>query len=280
VLGEYDAKGNPLYEVVWLNDQPLAVIRQTRSNSGGNLKVTTDVDYIYADHLDTPRLIVRGSGDHAIVWRWDIAEPFGNGPADDNPNKLGRYTFNLRLPGQVFDSEAGLHYNHHRDYDAYLGRYLQSDPIGLDGGINTYTYTENNPLSFVDPRGLDNPGMGPYGPYWTTGVMLCSRPAEIALGLIDHYWVVTATKSAGMGANANIPAGQQYEGIGMPVRVNDHSNDTPSQCATMQNVDADCVNRQLTIGRPIGRFIPPINQCQSFAYSVVNSCRTGSQSRP
>jgi RHS repeat-associated protein len=154
VLGEYDAKGNPLYEVVWLNDQPLAVIRQSRSNAGGSLKVTTDVDYIYADHLDTPRLIVRASGDHAIVWRWDIPEPFGNAPADDNPNKLGRYRFNLRLPGQVFDSESALHYNHHRDYDAYLGRYVQSDPIGLEGGINTYSYTENNPVSFTDPRGL------------------------------------------------------------------------------------------------------------------------------
>jgi RHS repeat-associated protein len=154
LLGEYDAKGNPLYEVVWLNDQPLAVIKQTRSNSGGNLKVTTDVDYIYADHLDTPRVIVRGSGDHAIVWRWDIAEPFGNGPADDNPNKLGRYAFNLRLPGQVFDSEAGLHYNHHRDYDAYLGRYTTPDPLGLGGGdVGLYTYAYNDPTSYVDPDG-------------------------------------------------------------------------------------------------------------------------------
>jgi RHS repeat-associated protein len=161
VLGEYDAKGNPLYEVVWLNDQPLAVIRQTRSNSGGNLKVTTDVDYIYADHLDTPRLIVRGSGDHAIVWRWDIAEPFGNGPADDNPNKLGRYTFNLRLPGQVFDSEAGLHYNHHRDYDAYLGRYTTPDPLGLGGGdVGLYNYASGDPLSYVDPLGLFDCGGG------------------------------------------------------------------------------------------------------------------------
>jgi RHS repeat-associated protein len=145
VLGEYDAKGNPLYEVVWLNDQPLAVIRQTRSTAGGSLNVTTDVDYIYADHLDTPRLIVRGSGDHAVVWRWDIPEPFGNAPADDNPNKLGRYRFNLRLPGQVFDGESALHYNHHRDYDAYLGRYLQSDPIGLEGGSIPTTMAKTTP---------------------------------------------------------------------------------------------------------------------------------------
>jgi RHS repeat-associated protein len=160
VLGEYDAKGNPLYEVVWLNDQPLAVIRQSRSNAGGSLKVTTDVDYIYADHLDTPRLIVRASGDHAIVWRWDIPEPFGNAPADDNPNKLGRYRFNLRLPGQVFDSESALHYNHHRDYDAYLGRYTTPDPLGLGGGdVGLYNYALNQPTKYTDPSGLFLPAL-------------------------------------------------------------------------------------------------------------------------
>ncbi|SHN33134.1 RHS repeat-associated core domain-containing protein [Rhizobacter sp. OV335] len=45
--------------------------------------------------------------------------------------------------------------------------YTQSDPIGLAGGVNTYSYVANNPLSYVDPRGLDNPGMGPYGPCWS-----------------------------------------------------------------------------------------------------------------
>jgi len=60
-----------------------------------------------------------------------------------------------------------LLYNYFRDYDPKTGRYIESDPIGLDGGINTYTYAGGNPLTVVDPRGLDNPGMGPYGSYWT-----------------------------------------------------------------------------------------------------------------
>ncbi len=209
-----------------------------------------------------------------------MSEPFGTTAPENNPSSLGVFTQNLRFPGQYFDQESGLFYNMARYYGPGEGRFIQSDPIGLAGGINTFAYVGGNPLSYTDPRGLDNPGMGPYGPYWTTGVQLCSRPAEIAAGLIDHYWVNTATKTAGMGGNPNIAPGQEYEGWGMKVQLNDHSNDTPTQCTEQKNVDADCVNRKLTIGMPLGRFTPPVNQCQSYAYSVINSCRTGPQGQP
>jgi len=61
---------------------------------------------------------------------------------------------NLRLPGQYYDAETGLHYNYFRTYDPATGRYLEADPIGQAGGLNTYSYAAANPLSLVDPSGL------------------------------------------------------------------------------------------------------------------------------
>jgi RHS repeat-associated protein len=57
------------------------------------------------------------------------------------------------LPGQYFDKETNLHYNYFRDYDPAIGRYIQSDPVGLQGGINTYAYVANNPLGWIDTDG-------------------------------------------------------------------------------------------------------------------------------
>ncbi len=60
----------------------------------------------------------------------------------------------VRFPGQFLDSEVGGYYNYQRYYDPATGRYLTSDPIGLDGGINTHSYALGNPLTWFDPDGL------------------------------------------------------------------------------------------------------------------------------
>ncbi|MEX1033734.1 MAG: RHS repeat-associated core domain-containing protein [Cellvibrionaceae bacterium] len=89
-----------------------------------------------------------------MVWQASYT-PFGK--ADMVVEEI---TSNLRFPGQYFDEETGLHYNYFRDYDPSTGRYIQSDPIGLEGGINTYGYALNNPLIYIDPFGLRNQGNG------------------------------------------------------------------------------------------------------------------------
>ena len=60
-----------------------------------------------------------------------------------------------RFPGQYYDAETRHDYNYYRDYDSSTDRYIESDPIGLDGGINTYSYVRDNPLSLTDPQGTD-----------------------------------------------------------------------------------------------------------------------------
>ena len=109
--------------------------------------------YIHTDQMDTPREITDTSGN--VVWQWDNSDPFGNNMANENPAGAGTFNFNLRFPGQYYDRETNLHYNINRDYDPFIGRYVESDPLGLYGGqFSTYTYVNGNPLRWNDPTGL------------------------------------------------------------------------------------------------------------------------------
>ncbi len=113
------------------------------------------VHYVINDHLGTPQVLVDQS--QTVVWKAG-SDAFG-----DSEPEIEDITFNLRFPGQYYDEETGTHYNYYRDYDPSTGRYLQSDPIGLEGGINTYGYVGGNPLSYIDPYGLHGQTPSPEG---------------------------------------------------------------------------------------------------------------------
>jgi RHS repeat-associated protein len=155
--------------------------------------------FIHTDHLDTPRLVANQAGQ--TVWRWDQQEPFGVTVPDENPNGLGAFEFPLRFPGQYFDKETNLFYNYFRDYESSIGRYVQSDPIGLHGGLNTYAYALGNPLAKSDRLGL-----------------AVSGTTQIAMGWLLEDPVTAAQKAgqaAGIVCASSIPchAGNQQQNL-------------------------------------------------------------------
>ena len=117
-------------DYIWADSTPIAMI--TKDPTTG----TETVTYLHTDYDNTPRMATNQSG--TILWRWEGV--FG----DTLPSPNG-VDVTLRYPGQTYDSETGLFYNWYRYYDPSTGRYVSSDPIGLWGGLNTYSYVSGNP---------------------------------------------------------------------------------------------------------------------------------------
>jgi RHS repeat-associated protein len=166
---------------------------------------------VHADHLNTPRRLTNQYGEAA--WQWKFSA-FG----DENPTRAAKrfvdpektpgmgsgtvadVTYNLRYPGQTADQESGLYYNYFRWYNSSIGRYGQTDPIGLQGGWNRFLYVDGDALTGFDPLGLANGGGRPLKPRpkrqdtCTCSDIIAFR-AEIgkdkAAGGTDygHYWL-------------------------------------------------------------------------------------------
>jgi RHS repeat-associated protein len=175
LAGEYDGAGKLVQETIWLGDVPVATLRP--KSGSVTTPIAVDVFYVHADHLGTPRVITRPS-DNKVVWKWDSTEAFGNNVPNENPSALGAFTYNLRMPGQYFDKETGNFQNYFRDYDSSLGRYVQSDPIGIAAGVSTYGYVGGRPLSAVDRYGLFE---GNIGDYLKPAVSACVRASTIVV---------------------------------------------------------------------------------------------------
>jgi RHS repeat-associated protein len=134
IIAETNQSGQMLAEYVYLGDQLLAMI-----------KPGEQAYYFHNDHLGTPQVLTDGNG--SVAWKATYT-PFGQANIT-----VGTVENNFRLPGQYYDQETGLHYNYFRYYNPQTGRYITPDPIGLEGGINLFVYT-NNPVNYIDPYGL------------------------------------------------------------------------------------------------------------------------------
>ncbi|MFC0446321.1 RHS repeat domain-containing protein [Pseudidiomarina halophila] len=112
-----------------------------------------DLYFVHNDHLGRPHKVTDDA--KAVVWEADL-QSFDRSVVSSSIGAL-----NIGFPGQYWDSESATWQNWYRDYDPSTGRYIQSDPIGLSGGMNTYSYVASNPMRFIDFKGL---------------AKLCSRP--------------------------------------------------------------------------------------------------------
>jgi RHS repeat-associated protein len=136
LLEQTDGSGSPQVDYVYLGDRPVATFQP----SNGKLY------FLHDDRLGTPQAATDSS--QSVAWSANY-EPFGT--TSPGVNAIAQ---DLRLPGQEFEVETGWNHNGFRDYAPALGRYLESDPIGLAGGLNTYRYAGANPMRLTDRSGL------------------------------------------------------------------------------------------------------------------------------
>jgi RHS repeat-associated protein len=264
LLGEYDANGKALREYVWLGNTPLAMFTPNPSSS------VPLVYFVHADHLDAPRALVDSA--NRLRWSW-FADAFGSTLANSNPGGVGAVTLPLRFPGQYFDPESGLHYNAMRDYDAAVGRYTQSDPIGLAGGINTYAYADGSPTTKTDPLGL--------------ATYMCTKPLH-ALGgdgarsgpdiwgnPLYHQYLCINDGKGGYTCGGQDQRGQKwYDPISGPGKPSNDKYD-PQTCE-QKEPDNNCIEQCLLkkFAGPRPRYgIPFGTDCQEWSDDALKDCQ-------
>ncbi|WP_404932160.1 RHS repeat protein [Massilia atriviolacea] len=270
-VGEYNfSTGKPMRETVYLGDLPVAVLTQTVTGTVPSQVTATNVFHIHPDHLGTPRMITRPL-DNKIVWRWDNGDPFGLTPPIEYFSGSGTFTFNLRMPGQYYDRNTNLFYNYHRDYDPQTGRYVQSDPIGLNGGMNTYSYVDSDPVTKVDPLGLATKlckgSPDTYKHMWVCGDGYC------------HGYMPTVDPSASAAKSIlkEITVGVPGEWISHPLKTHEKKEycepiDPPSIAKKCDMPKFDKCMKDKTTPRISGTYQVPTNMCIHETQSTITEC--------
>ncbi|MCH7335326.1 RHS repeat-associated core domain-containing protein [Acinetobacter sp. NIPH 2699] len=207
LLGEYTPQGQVVREYIWL-DNRLVGLR--------SYQYPNEILRVHTDHLGTPRAI--SNNQNEILWRWE-GDQFG----DVLP--IGDLTFPMRHAGQYYDAEVNLFYNYFRDYNPITGRYVESDPIGLQGGLNTYGYVSANPLLKIDPRGLIE-WEGSYKEAGSDFLFIGAKHMYFNLSTkcVNGYKGKAKIIASGVGGSGGLTLGKVSLGGGR-VMVNDGLND-------------------------------------------------------
>ena len=270
LVSETTATGTLLRDYLWNQDgSPLAQIEgSTPGNSQEQLL------YLHTDHLLTPRQATNATG--TSVWSWE-SSAFGKESPRQDPDGDGTLTVvQLRYPGQYHDAETGLYYNWHRYYDPSTGRYIQSDPIGLQDGLNTYAYVGGNPLMYVDPLGFR--------------ASYCQRPLGDYSGkngagppVLNHQFICVTLPDGKVRCDStnNAELQEKWWHLLLPFPASpsrpDRDNEANSQC---ENIDddkdrcfEDCVLDQWSKDKPNYAIGPFGTDCQEYSKDIVKICR-------
>jgi RHS repeat-associated protein len=275
----------PPYQFVW-NDVPAgsySVMAKATDNGGAVAQSNTvalsiavpppgsgQVYFIEADHLNTPRLVTDQGAN--TVWQWDNNDPFGNNVASG----VAGFDFNLRFPGQYFDKETNLHYNYYRDYDPATGRYVQSDPIGLNGGLNTYGYADGSPTTKTDPLGLAT-YMCIQPLHFLGGTGGKSGP-DISINPLHHQYLAILNPNGSVTTGGQDRAAGPY-GPGKPSE-GDGASAENSRCEKVED-DNKCIEDCLKdiFNKPRPKYALALGgifggqQCQQWSEDVLQICR-------
>jgi RHS repeat-associated protein len=225
------------------------------------MKIGNSYYFYHNDHLGTPQKMTAVNG--GVVWAASYTS-FLKG--DLSP--FCSITNNLRAPGQYFDQETGLHYNHWRFYDPTLGRYLRADPIGLRGGINLFVYVQNSPIVFIDPFGLTT---------WKCKRPLGGEPGKRTPPVFNHqYNCVTISDGSIKCDSTNANSGWPHtKGPGTP---SDPQNDyyDPNACEEVDDDTDNCVEKclQEQWEKPRPRYDIGMEgvDCQEYTHDTFFDC--------
>ena len=165
----------------------------------------------------------------------------------------------------AYDGSASepTYYNYYRDYDPAIGRYVQSDPIGLAGGLNTYTYADNAPTMKTDPLGL--------------ATYMCTRNLSnvpFSFGPLYHQYICVPDGKGGQTCGGLGPSGKMFDSPGV---IEYEKTSSPSSCEKAAD-DNSCIEKciQDEFKKPPPNYSVNLSQgqnCQTWANSAVSSCQ-------